>query len=47
MPVNRAFLVLYNYYLDINTTVSTWHEEIRLIPISSAGSLIGLQEHIH
>ena len=24
-----------------------WHEEIRLIPISSAGPLIGSQEHIH
>ena len=33
--------------LESWTTVSTWHKEIRLIPISSAGSLIGPQEHIH
>ena len=25
-PVNRAFLDLYNYSLDIKATVSTWHE---------------------
>ena len=28
-------------------TVSTWHEEIRLIPISSAGSLNRAKEHIY
>ena len=37
----------YEFNFCSNTIVSMWHEEIRLIPISSVGSLIGPQEHIH
>ena len=43
----KPFKASYLFSRDSSTTVSTWHEEIRLIPISSAGPLIGSQEHIH
>ena len=42
-PEIRHFLQPYVSFLDINTTVSTWHEEMKLLNHTCAGS----REHVH